>query len=157
MSLIVGNAPGNDLSLSEEKVKAYRNFANKVWNASRFILDHQSPTKGSSKTKHADDQWILAETGKVAKQVTSHLNHYRFDLAADNIYQFFWHTFCDQYLEMTKKRRDEAQETLLQVLAINLKLLHPFMPFLTEQIWQLGKNQPFFSEQALIISPWPKI
>ena len=157
MSLIVGNAPGNDLSLSEEKVKAYRNFANKVWNASRFILDHQSPTKGSSKTKHTDDQWILAETGKVVKQVTSHLNHYRFDLAADNIYQFFWHTFCDQYLEMTKKRRDEAQETLLQVLAINLKLLHPFMPFLTEQIWQLGKNQPFFSEQALIISPWPKI
>ncbi|MCX6724874.1 MAG: valine--tRNA ligase [Candidatus Shapirobacteria bacterium] len=157
MSLIMGNSPGNDLSLSEEKVKAYRNFANKVWNASRFILDHQSPPKKSSKTKHSDDKWILDETNKVVEQVTSQLNHYRFDLAADNIYQFFWHTFCDQYLEMTKKRRDEAQETLLEVLALSLKLLHPFMPFLTEQIWQLGKNQPFFSKEVLIISPWPKI
>ena len=159
MSLIIGNAPGNDLSLSEEKVKAYRNFANKVWNASRFVLAHERQNivqRTKNIGKHKDDIWILGETGKVVKQVTSHLNHYRFDLAADNLYQFFWHTFCDQYLEMTKKRRDEAQSTLLQVLAISLKLLHPFMPFLTEQIWQLGKNQPFFSKEALIISPWPK-
>ena len=154
---VFGVAPGSDIFISEDKIRAMRNFANKVWNASRFILDHQSPTKNSSKTKHSDDKWILAETRKVVKQVTSHLNHYRFDLAADNIYQFFWHTFCDQYLEMTKKRRDEAQETLLEVLAISLKLLHPFMPFLTEQIWQLGKNQKFFSKEALIISQWPKI
>lgn len=176
MALIVGNAPGNDLSLSEEKVKAYRNFANKVWNAARFILT--SPNKSESKiiqinpnirsknsdnyhsdkfvSLHPDDQWILEETNKVIKQVTSHLNHYRFDLGADNIYQFFWHTFCDQYLEMTKKHRDESQRTLLQILAISLKLLHPFMPFLTEKIWQMAKGQEFFKENALIIADWPK-
>ena len=164
MALIVGNAPGNDLSLSEEKVKAYRNFANKIWNASRFVLTGEQQNrvqKTKNIGKHQDDLWILAETKKIVKQVTGHLNHYRFDLAADNLYQFFWHTFCDQYLEMTKKRRDEAQSTLLQVLAMSLKLLHPFMPFITEQIWQIAKqqvssNKHFFKEEALIIAQWPK-
>jgi valyl-tRNA synthetase len=165
MSLIVGNAPGNDLSLSEEKVKAYRNFANKAWNAARFVLANTSEVNTSSNSKntsevklekHKDDQWILEETSKTTKQVTQLINRYRFDLAAETIYQFFWHTFCDQYLEMSKKRRDEAQQTLLQVLATSLKLLHPFMPFLTEQIWQLAKNQEFFKEEVLIIASWPK-
>jgi len=83
-------------------------------------------------------------------------------LAAENIYQFFWHTFCDQYLEMSKKRRSETQPVLLQVLATSLKLLHPFMPFITEQVWQLaktkskGKKTSFFKEEALIIAQWPK-
>jgi len=164
MALIFGVSPASDIVLAEEKIRAMRNFANKVWNASRFIFDHQSPTKNSSKTKHPDDKWILEETGKVAKQVTSHLDHYRFDLAAETIYQFFWHTFCDQYLEMSKKRREEAQTTLLSVLETSLKLLHPFMPFITEEIWQIArtqnlelKTQDFFKEEALIISPWPKI
>jgi len=156
MALIVGNAPGNDLSLSEEKVKAYRNFANKIWNASRFILSYEEKAKKIVYTSHPDDLWIIGETKKIIKQITNHLNRYRFDLAAEEIYHFFWHTFCDQYLEMSKKRRSETQQTLLQVLATSLKLLHPFMPFLTEQIWQLAKDQEFFKEKALIIAQWPK-
>jgi len=156
MALIVGNAPGNDLSLSEEKVKAYRNFANKIWNASRFILSYKEKPKETVRVSHADDLWIIGETKKIIKEITIHLNRYRFDLAAEEIYHFFWHTFCDQYLEMSKKRRSETQQTLLQVLATSLKLLHPFMPFLTEQIWQLAKDQEFFKEKALIIAQWPK-
>lgn len=152
MALMVGNAPGNDLSLSEEKVKAYRNFANKVWNASRFILSNKENKKNLGCPSHPDDLWIIEETNKIIKQVTHHLDHYRFDLAAEEIYHFFWHTFCDQYLEMSKKRRDETQPILLQVLDTSLKLLHPFMPFLTENIWQKLPNR----KEPLIISSWPK-
>ena len=158
MALIVGNAPGNDLALSEEKVKAYRNFANKIWNASRFILSFEGKSK-TLKEKHQDDLWILKETEKIVKEVTNYLNRYRFDLAAEALYQFFWHTFCDQYLEMTKKRRNETQGVLLEVLATTLKLLHPFMPFLTEEIWQIAKKQTknsLFQSEALINALWPK-
>jgi valyl-tRNA synthetase len=162
MALIVGNAPGNDLSLSEEKVKAYRNFANKIWNASRFILSYKENGKNIACISHPDDLWIIEETNKIVKQTTHHLDHYRFDLAAEEVYQFFWHTFCDRYLEMSKKRRSETQPVLLQVLATSLKLLHPFMPFITEQVWQLaktkskGQKRSFFEEKALIIAQWPK-
>jgi valyl-tRNA synthetase len=157
MALIVGNAPGNDLALSEEKVKAYRNFANKVWNATRFILSFEDEKKVNKKT-HQDDLWILKETQKTVKEVTSQINRYRFDLAAEVLYHFFWHTFCDQYLEMAKKRREETQSTLLEVLTTSLKLLHPFMPFLTEEVWQIARktNQKAFSSEALIIALWPK-
>ncbi len=163
MALVVGNAPGNDLSLGEEKVKACRNFANKIWNASRFILDlEDSQNKTKTAKAHPDDSWILKETNQLVKDVNKLFGKYRFDLAAERIYHFFWHTFCDLYLEKTKTRRDQAQNTLLEVLSINLRLLHPFMPFITEQIWQLAslsqksKNK-FFTSKALIIAPWPKV
>lgn len=149
MALVVGNPPGNDLKIEESKVIAYRNFANKLWNASRFVLTYQNETKNK---KNKDDQWILKKLKETTKKATDSINHYRFDLAAEEIYHFFWHTFCDQYIEMSKKRRDEAQSTLLQVLEISLKLLHPFMPFITEEIYQrLPKHN-----QALIIEKWPK-
>ena len=150
MALVAGNAPGNDLRLSEDKARAYRNFANKIWNAARFVLI-QIPTDSKS-VIHPDDTWILKETDKIVVRVTNLLNRYRFDLAAEEIYQFFWHTFCDKYLEMSKKHREEAQPTLLYVLETSLKLLHPFMPFITEEIYQkLPKHG-----KALIIEKWPK-
>jgi len=158
MSLVVGNAPGNDLKIGEEKIVAYRNFANKIWNATRFVLNPKH-LRGVPQAQHhlggelhPDDKWILKETKKAVKQVTSLIEKYRFDLAAGEIYEFFWHTFCDKYIEMSKKRREEAQPTLIYVLETSLKLLHPFMPFITEEIWQMlpGKRQP------LVISPWPK-
>ncbi len=150
MALVVGNPPGNDLKIEENKVIAYRNFANKIWNASRFVLSYQGKTKKGK--KHKDDQWILKELEKTTKRATSLINRYRFDLAAEEIYQFFWHTFCDKYLEMSKKRRDEAQPTLLNVLETSLKLLHPFMPFITEEIYQ---RLPEHGE-ALMIEKWPR-
>jgi len=150
MALVVGNSPGNDLKIKENKVIAYRNFANKIWNASRFILSYEGKPKKGKKNK--DDKWILGELEKTTKKVTTLINRYRFDLAAEEIYQFFWHTFCDKYIEMSKKRRDEAQPTLLSVLETSLKLLHPFMPHLTEEIYQ---RLPDHGE-ALIIEKWPK-
>lgn len=163
MSLIMGNAPGNDTKIGEEKVIGYRNFTNKVWNAARFILAHNSDTKYAirdtekrltshvSRLTHPDDKWILSETKKTVDRVTRLLKRYRFDLAAEEIYQFFWHTFCDKYIEMSKKRREEAQSTLLSVLETSLKLLHPFMPFITEEVYQkLPKHG-----KAVMIEKWP--
>ncbi|HUV42811.1 MAG TPA: valine--tRNA ligase [Patescibacteria group bacterium] len=150
MALTVGVSPGSDVVLSDNKVRAMRNFANKIWNASRFILSYKGEVKKDKKNK--DDLWILGELEKTNKKVTNLINRYRFDLASEEIYHFFWHTFCDQYLEMSKKRRDEAQPTLLYTLETSLKLLHPFMPFITEEIYQrLPKHN-----QALIIEKWPK-
>ena len=154
MALVVGNAPGNDLKIGEEKIVAYRNFTNKIWNAARFVLANREIKTKNLKLKaiHPDDKWILGETKKTTRRVTNFIEKYRFDLAAEEIYQFFWNIFCDKYIEMSKKRREEAQPTLVYVLETSLKLLHPFMPFITEEIWQMlpGKRQP------LIISPWPK-
>ncbi len=157
MALLIGNAPGTDSSLSENKIKGMRNFANKIWNASRFVLRDQG-TAGKKKPDHKADRWIMSELKNITKKTTDLINRYRFDLAAEELYHFFWHTFCDQYIEMTKDRRDEAQPILLQVLRTSLILLHPFMPFVTEAIWQVAKKEanPVFKEKALIIAPWPK-
>ena len=155
MAMVVGNPPGNDLKIEEDKVVAYRNFCNKIWNASRFVLAHNEQNiehSAKSIEKNPDDKWILEETEKTVRRVTMLLNRYRFDLAAETIYHFFWHTFCDKYLEMSKKRRDEAQPTLLYVLDTSLRLLHPFMPFITEEIWQ---KLPGKTKEPIIISPWP--
>ena len=155
MALIVGNAPGNDFSIDEDKVKAYRNFANKVWNASRFILD--KPKVNIKKSDHPNDQKLAKETQKTIKKIDDFIKRYRFDLAADEVYHFFWHTFCDEYIEKSKDRFDQAHSALIENLVDLLKILHPFMPFLTETIWQIGKEkQPnFFKEEALISAPWP--
>lgn len=161
MALIMGNAPGTDSSLSEEKIKGMRNFANKIWNASRFVLAYNRQNKEQrikNKGKHKDDRWIVKELNKTIKSATKNIDSFRFDLAAEEIYHFFWHTFCDKYIEMSKKRREKAQPTLLHVLETSLKLLHPFMPFIAEEIWQLAKKKTtkFFKEEALIIAKWPK-
>jgi len=156
MSLVFGVSPASDVVVTEEKIKAMRNFANKIWNATRFVLTNREvksqKLKVKSQPKNPDDRWILKETKKVVNKATQFIEKYRFDLAAEEIYQFFWHTFCDKYIEMSKKCCQQAQPTLVYVLETSLKLLHPFMPFITEEIWQMlpGKRQP------LIISPWPK-
>jgi len=158
MALTYGTAAGNDLSLSENKVMAMRNFANKIWNASRFVLENPESEVKNSKLKNKDDQWILKELEKTVKEVTSHIEAFRFGQASEKIYDFFWHTFCDQYIEKSKARRNETQATLLYVLETSLKLLHPFMPFVTEEIWQEARRRKtgFFKEESLIIAPWPK-
>jgi len=155
MALIFGAAPGSDIHISDERVRAMRNFTNKIWNASRFILtDKNGKMIENSKPlpiTDSDDKWIIGETEKTVREVTSLLNRFRFDLAAEEIYQFFWHTFCDDYIEKTKKRRLEAQPTLLFVLETSLKLLHPFMPFITEEIYQMLPRHG----KAVMIERWP--
>jgi len=155
MALIMGNAPGTDSSLSENKIKGMRNFGNKIWNASRFVLQDKNQKVESRKLKatHKDDKWILKELEKTEKKVTKSIEKYRFDLAAQEIYSFFWHTFCDKYIEMTKKRKEKAFPVLFLVLKKSLILLHPFMPFITEEIYQKLPNK---TKKSIMIENWPK-
>lgn len=164
MALVYGTAPASDVALGEKKVEAMRNFTNKVWNAARFImisLETQNAPVSIQKAKlEKEDQEILAELKATVKTVNRQLEKYRFGQALETIYQFFWHQFCDQYIEAVKNRRQEALPVLLEVLITSIKLLHPFAPFVTEAIYQQLRekipNHPLLREKALIISQWPK-
>jgi len=168
MALIIGSAPGNDMSLGEDKIRGYRNFANKIWNASRFVLTAlekegcEGPNQALSTLPEctaAEDRAILKDLRELTESVTTSLENYRLSDAASATYDFFWHRYCDWYLEAVKARlsgedaasRQQALAVLVEVLQTCLKLLHPFMPFVTEEVWaKLGKEEP------LIISSWPR-
>lgn len=166
MALTMGVSPGTDVALSEDKIRAMRNFCNKIWNIGRFILMNLEASKKKvpfydskmdSKLTQEDKE-ILKDLGKLIKSTTRLIEKYRFDLAAEGIYHFLWHRFADEYLEYSKARIKESDEAVLAVLRhvyLNcLKLLHPFMPFITEEIWQ---KLPRKDKSSLIIAPWPKI
>ncbi|MFH0937352.1 MAG: valine--tRNA ligase [Candidatus Daviesbacteria bacterium] len=156
--LIYLNTGVQDIRFSEDALIAARNFTNKIWNAARFILTFE--VKKETK-QNKEDKEILEKLKEVVKSVNSDLDHYRFGQAAHTLYDFFWHDFCDKYLESTKPRRPEAQETLEYVLKTSLKLLHPFMPFITEELWQKlpheGKPVLSKAEGSIMISPWPEV
>jgi valyl-tRNA synthetase len=146
MTLIVGNTPGTDLSLQEEKVKGYKNFANKLWNISRFVLSQDN--RGELK------QDLVDEFKKLLEDITGDMESYRFYMAAEKIYHYVWHRFADEILEESKNKDDYAA-TLYYILENSLKLLHPFMPFVTEEIWQ---SMPSKKEGVpLMIETWPTI
>lgn len=151
MSLVV-QAPANaNVRLSEAKIAGMRNFANKIWNSARFVLGYE----GVAATKVSSvDEAFLVSLGKLEKEVTYALNHFRLNDAAEVLYDFYWHEFCDKYLESTKDRRPEAQETLLAGLGRLLTLLHPFMPYVTEEIWQ---KMPGKHGSPLMLSAWPTV
>ncbi len=164
LALVFGTGVGNDIIISEEKIKGFRNFANKIWNASRFVLSNIDENTKNLNSKNLEltkeDKWILEELDKTIKKITLAIDKYNFHQAAEVIYSFFWHKFCDKTIENTKKRlyegdvkeRKTAQFVLFKVLTDSLKMLHPFMPFITEEIWQkLEIKEP------LIISKWPEI
>ena len=167
MALVYGTSPGRDLLISPNKVISMRNFTNKIWNAARFARAQIDAEKISenpllfAKINHPDDRRILSSLDKTIKNVTQDMEKYRFGQAAEKLYAFFWHEFCDIYLEQTKKRlynesdpkgQKEALAVLTFVLKESLKLLHPFMPYVSEEIWtnQLKESVP------LVVSPWPK-
>ena len=155
MSLIWGSLVENDISLSEDTVRGQRNFANKLWNVSRFVLADKAdnPTSPRLRGVNSDDRWIKSELKKSTKKITNSLEKYRLNEAAEELYDFIWKRFADVYIEKTKDRREEAQPTLEHVLEQTLKLAHPFMPFVTEAIWQRGFSK---SDKDLLIStPWP--
>ncbi|MBW4829709.1 MAG: valine--tRNA ligase [Clostridiaceae bacterium] len=162
-TLITGNSPGNDMRFYMERVEANRNFANKLWNATRFVLMNLDENVISEKLKlenlEEEDRWILSRMNNVTKEVTENLSKYEIGIAGQKVYDFIWDEYCDWYIEMVKPRLygdDEesnkvAQKVLLIVLKDILKLLHPFMPFITEEIWNhLPENN-----KALIVSDWP--
>lgn len=142
MALVVGNTPGTPLALSPDKIKAYKNFANKVWNIARFVLDKENA--GELKRELTD------EFDALAKDVTLDMDSFRFYMAAEKIYHYVWHRFADEILEESKGK-PEYGATLYYILENSLKLLHPFMPFITEEIWREMKG----SESLLMIEPWP--
>ncbi len=161
LTLVTGNAPGNDMRYSEKKVIASRNFANKVWNASRFIMMNDKAIdeeKALANLTNAD-KWILSKLNKIIDQVTDNMDKFELGVAVSNIYDFIWEEFCDWYIEMVKPRlyseddntKDSAIWTLKKVLIDSLKLLHPYMPFITEEIFCNIQDK----EESIMISSWP--
>ena len=169
-SLTVGTTPGNDIRYMPEKLESASNFANKLWNASKFVLKHLENASKETQEKMIEeeipenlcyeDKWILSKANQLAKEVTNHLDNYDLGIAAQKIYDFAWNEFCDWYIEMVKSRLfDEQKEsmqsalwTLNKVLIIILKLLHPIMPFVTEEIYQTL----YHKKESIMISNWPQ-
>ena len=164
LTLMTGNAPGNDMRFYWERVEASRNFANKVWNASRFIMMNlekaEVPAKIGAEMLTAADRWILSRFNRVAKDVTDNMEKYELGIAVQKVYDFIWEEFCDWYIEMVKPRlySDEdttkaaALWTLKTVLGEALKLLHPYMPFITEEIYCTLNAQ----EETIMTAAWPE-
>ena len=162
-TLATGNAPGNDMRFYIERVEASRNFANKIWNASRFTLMNLDITENKLPDLNdlqLEDKWILSKYNDVVKSVTENLDKFELGIALSNLYDFIWENFCDWYIELVKPRLFDkenptgktAQYVLTYVLSNTMKLLHPFMPFITEEIWQ---HLPHEGE-SIMISEWPE-
>lgn len=157
MSLIVANGPGNDLKLSEDKVKAYKMFANKIWNATRFVLDRTANFEDTTATLTNEDKAVYDAWGEIKKDITSDLENYRLHLASQKIYDYFWKVFCDEIIETRKVRIDgnagkvSAQLLLTTLLREQIIVLHPFMPFITEEIWKYIKKD---EDDLLIVTKW---
>ena len=163
MTLMTGNAPGNDMRFYWERVEASRNFANKVWNASRFIMmniEKAPVTDVKLSDLQMVDRWILSKVNTLAKDVTENMDKYELGIALQKVYDFIWEEFCDWYIEMVKPRlwseedttKAAALWTLKTVLIQSLKLLHPYMPFITEEIFCNLQDE----EPSIMISSWPE-
>ena len=165
-SLVLGISPGNDIRYMPEKLESASNFANKLWNASKFVLSNM-PENGSKLAEDKlpanlcyEDKWILSKLNKLVKEVTNNLENFELGIATQKVYDFIWNEFCDWYIEMVKSRLyDEncttkfaAQYTLNKVLKDSLKLLHPVMPFVTEKIYM----QLYHNDESIMISKWPE-
>lgn len=161
MGLVYANAPGNDLALSEDKIKGQKHFANKMWNASRFVVSNTKDYSAENIELTKKDEEYLKKLNETIKDVSEDMDAYRFHLASEKAYHYFWHTFADQIIEETKERikngtekeKTSAQYALITILTTSLKLIHPFMPFVTEEIWQLLP----FTQGTLIVEPWPSV
>ena len=178
-NLVTGNSPGNDMRFYTERCEAMRNFANKIWNASRFLMMNLTIDKCELPEKlELEDKWILSKLNRAIREITENMDRYELGVAAQKIYDFIWDDYCDWYIELTKTRlqgEDEdskirAQQVLCHVLTQMLKLLHPFMPFITEEIWQAlphvevsgghfdgeQAKQPHKSGDYLMLQKWPE-
>lgn len=168
MALVFGAGAGKDIIISEDKIVAHRRFANKIWNAARFALPYLEANDDYLEAKREDlqltkeDQWILSELKQVIASIDNSFERFRFHQAAEEIYGFFWNKFCDKTIENVKKRLQDSKNpkdqltarwVLYEVLLASLKLLHPFMPFVTEEIYQ---TLPGKHKRALIIEDWPR-
>lgn len=162
-TLATGNSPGNDMRFSDERVEASRNFANKIWNAARFILmnlPENEPAPYIPQALAIEDKWILSQYNTLVSGVTDSLEKFELGMAVQKLYDFIWDVFCDWYIEIAKIRlngddedkKATARAVLVYVMSNTLKLLHPFMPFITEEIWQTLPH----TGESIMISDWPK-
>ena len=162
-TLATGNSPGNDMRFSDDKVMASRNFANKLWNAARFVLMYLGDDykyNGLPQNLLIEDKWIVSKANSLAKEVTENLDKYELGIAVQKLYDFIWDVFCDWYIEIAKIRlqgddeaaKDDAKAVLVFVLTYILKLLHPFMPFITEEIYQAIPHDT----ESIMVSEWCK-
>ncbi len=161
-TLVTGNSPGNDMRFSEEKVRASRNFANKIWNATRFVLMNLSDEITSialPDTLTVEDKWVLTQYNSLVKEVTDNLEKFELGIAVQKLYDFIWDILCDWYIELTKSRLQaggetslNAQKVLAFVLAGTMQMLHPIMPFITEEIWQALPT----GGGSIMVSKWPE-
>ncbi len=167
-NLITGNSPGNDMRFYTEKCEAMRNFANKVWNASRFVMmnlgDLETYALPAAEALEREDKWVLSKLNTLVREVTENLDSYEIGVASAKVYDFLWDTYCDWYIELTKTRlsgedegaKDTARNVLCYVLAELLKLLHPFMPFITEEIFQALPKRAGAEDRFLMLAKWPE-
>ena len=162
-TLATGNSPGNDMRFSDEKVEASRNFANKLWNAARFVLmnlGEDEPAPHVPENLALEDKWILSKFNTLVRDVTDNLDKFELGLAVQKLYDFIWDILCDWYIELCKirlnsddeKAKSAAKAVLVYVMSNTLKLLHPFMPFITEEIWQTLPHDG----DTIMLSPWCK-
>lgn len=164
MSLVVGAGPGNDSGVSENKIKAYKHFANKIWNASRFVLSYADEVKLKNKPELFEEEIkTIKEFDSIMMEITQDLEDYKFSLAGEKLYHYFWHTFADIIIEKSKlvlNGNDETKKSarswmLARILTSCLKALHPFMPFITEEIWQLLPDGLKNQKRLLMVEGWP--
>ncbi len=162
LTLVTGNAPGNDMRYSEEKITASRNFANKLWNASRFVhmnIDDYNVENKLPEELEIEDKWIISTLNSVAKEVADNLDKFELGIAVQKVYDFIWDYYCDWYIELAKARlqsegksAQNARQVLVWVLEKALRLLHPFMPFITEEIWQTIPH----NGETIMLTEFPK-
>ena len=164
-NLITGNSPGNDMRFYTERCEAMRNFANKIWNASRFLMMNLTIEDNALPEKlELEDKWILSKLNTVISEVTENMDHYELGVAAQKIYDFIWDTYCDWFIELCKARltgddersKVNAQNVLCYVLIETLKLLHPFMPFITEEIYQALPHTAEDKGEFIMLQKWPE-
>ena len=164
-NLVTGNSPGNDMRFYTERCEAMRNFANKIWNASRFLMMNLTIDQCRLPQQlELEDKWILSRLNRVIPEITENMDRYELGVAAQKIYDFIWDDYCDWYIEFTKARlqgedpaaKEQAQQVLCYVLTQMLKLLHPFMPFITEEIWQALPRQEGCTAEFLMLDQWPQ-
>ena len=158
MGLIVGNTPGTSLALSEDKIKAYKHFANKIWNIARFVVEN-TDQKDAEKTKlNQEDKDTIEKFNSLIKEIRSNMDNSRFYISAEKIYHYTWHTFADIIIEKSKDRIKNEEDVdsikflLRHLLREQLKVLHPFMPFITEEIWSMF---PENKGSLLMVEKWP--
>ena len=170
-ALTTGTAPGNDLRFGENRLEAARNFANKVWNASRFVISGLEGESGLggwhelTRIEHREDRWIVSRLDRVTAEVNESLLNFELGDAQQKLYDFFWNDYCDWYIEMAKLRIRSGEcptplPTLAHVLERTLRMLHPFMPFITEEIWQkLRSNLPQegYVAESIMLAEYPTV